>query len=413
MLKRTELRISAIPLWLLMVFALCLALQSLDVVVDQLAHLRKFDFTSFYAMGEMARYHPRDVYNRVLHMNFEHRIMGPGSEDYYNCFNYPPILLPVLALVSLVPYAPAFFIWTVCQMSLFLALLRKAVAPTKLFWLILVFPGVYYGIKLGQNALLTGSIFLGIYLALKSNRPALLGVLLALLIYKPQFALMSPLMVLLQKDWKTVAAYAGTALALFVIPCLVVGSDVWLQYFESFVRYGASSYGGTGESNFHLAPYLRHVRSDVIISWLGLVMTGGGSRELAYAVQLIALIGAAGVMAVRSSGQPPAGRMALFVGCTFLAAPMGLLYDFATVVIFMALAGDLEERGAIRTAYKYLLVAIYVTSATTFEVFDIQAGIFFVLAFVIMVATGGRETGSKDSRKIKPSETEFAQGMPQ
>ena len=74
-------------------------------------------------------------------------------------------------------------------------------------------PLVQNGID-GQNGALSASIMAGALFAFGRERGWLGGLLLGLLAYKPQIALLTPVCVLAVRDWRAVAGFCATALGL-------------------------------------------------------------------------------------------------------------------------------------------------------------------------------------------------------
>ena len=65
----------------------------------------------------------------------------------------------------------------------------------------------------GQNGFLTAAL-IGGTLGLLERRPALAGVCLGLLTYKPQFGLLFPIVLIADRRWRTIAVACGVAGAL-------------------------------------------------------------------------------------------------------------------------------------------------------------------------------------------------------
>ena len=82
-------------------------------------------------------------------------------------------------------------------------------------WALLVgaaFPAVFVNLMHGQNGFLNTAL-LGFGLLWLDRRPWLAGVCIGLLVYKPHFGVLLPLLLAVQGRWKTFASAAVTAVA--------------------------------------------------------------------------------------------------------------------------------------------------------------------------------------------------------
>ena len=78
-------------------------------------------------------------------------------------------------------------------------------------WLLLAlaFPSVLINVGHGQNGFLTAAL-LGGALVVLDRRPLVAGILLGLLVYKPQYGLMLPIVLAVSGRWRCFAAAAAT-----------------------------------------------------------------------------------------------------------------------------------------------------------------------------------------------------------
>src|SRR3984957_15709122 len=108
-----------------------------------------------------------------------------------------------------------------------------------LLWLLLVlgFPSVLINIGHGQNGFLTAAL-LGGALVVLDRRPILAGIMIGLLIYKPQYGLMIPIALAVSGRWRAFAAAAATVAVATIATTLVFGVSVWHAFavFSEFTR---------------------------------------------------------------------------------------------------------------------------------------------------------------------------------
>ena len=90
-------------------------------------------------------------------------------------------------------------------------------------------------IGLGQNGAFTAALLIS-GLCLIDTRPVLAGALLGLLIFKPQIAILLPVVVLAGGRWKTAVAAAAVVAMVLALSWLVFGSVAWDGFFGPTLR---------------------------------------------------------------------------------------------------------------------------------------------------------------------------------
>jgi alpha-1,2-mannosyltransferase len=240
------------------------------------------DFSNVYAAGVAATHGdpaaPFDVYRQL---KTERAIFGPQTQLYG--WHYPPFFLFVAAALAQLPYIPALILWQGLSLLFYLGairlLLRKSAAPgleKDPLWLLLTlgFTAVFLNLTHGQNGFLTAALFAS-GLALLDERPLLAGMLFGLLCYKPQFAVVIPLVLAATGRWRTFGAATIIVLLLAIAVTAVFGSGVWAAFLNSmhFTRTVVLEQGNTG---FHKMQ-----------SVFALVRLWNGPVPLAYAAQAI------------------------------------------------------------------------------------------------------------------------------
>lgn len=295
------------------------------------------DFASFYAAGTLVSDGlAAAAFDQTGHFAREQAIFGLATQYY--AFQYPPVFLLVAAALAQLPYLPALVLWQAATLVLYLLAMRAilasapdGVAPDCL-WLLLVlaFPAVFINLGHGQNGFLTVALFGGA-LALIDRRPVTAGILIGLMIYKPQFGLMIPLVLVATGCWRVVIAAAATIIALALVTLAAFGPAVWAAFFASmtFTRVVLLEQGDVG-----------FFKMQSVFAWVRL---WGGPVALAYLIQgaVTLSIAAALVWFWRSNARYPLKASALLIG-TLLATPFCLDYDLmllAPAIAFLALDG--------------------------------------------------------------------------
>jgi len=168
-------------------------------------------------------------------------------------------------------------------------LLKKSGAPglsRERLWLLLAlgFPAVFVNLMHGQNGFLTTALFAA-GLALLDERPFVAGALFGLLCYKPQFAVVIPVVLIATGRWQTFGAAAATVLLLSIAVTAVFGWDVWPAFFESmrFTRTVVLEQGNTG---FHK---IQSVFAWVRL-WHGTTVQAYGAQAIVALTVMLALL---------------------------------------------------------------------------------------------------------------------------
>jgi hypothetical protein len=261
-------------------------------------------------------------------------------------------------------------------------------------WLLLAaaFPAVFINIGHGHNGFLTAAL-IGGGLVLLDRRPLLAGILFGLLVYKPQFGMMIPLVLIATGRWRVFAAAAATAAVLALVTTLAFGPHVWDAFLAStkFTRVVVLEQGGAG---WH--------KIQSVFSW---VRMWGGSVALAYAAQTVVTVSAALALIVLWRGETPFARKAAALPlAAILATPYSLDYDMMVLSVAIAFlaAGGLAHgfRPYEKTAAAALwLVPLAARSCAEFTLVPIGA-ITMLSVFILTVWHGAASHVARPARWI-------------
>jgi arabinofuranan 3-O-arabinosyltransferase len=282
------------------------------------------DFVDVYAAGRLALDgHAASAYDWPTHKAAEVRAVGHDFADYYG-WHYPPPFLFVAAALALLPYLSAALIWLVATLCAYAATLRVILRDRIGIVLALGFPAAIWNVTAGQNGFLTATL-IGGGLASMERRPALAGVFLGLLTYKPQFGLLFPLVLIADRRWLTIAVAAAVALALAAASWIVFGSASWLAFFH-WLPISGEIILGQGRADF-----------DRLQSLYGLVRAHGGNETLAWSVQTAgSLAVAAGVVWLWRSRAAFELKAAALAAATLVATPYVYMYDVVILAVAVA-----------------------------------------------------------------------------
>jgi hypothetical protein len=403
-LTRERIRLVALAVLVASVLGAAFLIATANGLSDRFDRPLGTDFSDVYAAGTYvldgeatAPFNPRRQITR------ERAIFGQKTPFYG--WHYPPYFLGPAALFATMPYPLALALWQGVTLVLYLFVIRGILAtalwpglppghdggapgiPGGKLWLLLAlaYPAVVINLGHGQNGFLTAAL-LGTALWQLDRRPWLAGLLIGLMIYKPQFGVLIPVVLIASGRWRTFVAAALTVIALTLIVTLAFGPDVWTAFFAftKFTRTVVLEQGGTGWQK--------------IQSVFSVVRMWGGSVPLAYAIQAAVSVAVAGALAwLWRSRAPFAFKAAALAIGTILATPYCLDYDLMVVAPAIAfLARDGLERG-FEPWTKTLLAALWFVPLITRSVAgatSIPLGVpTLLIAFVFVLHRAMTETG--------------------
>jgi arabinofuranan 3-O-arabinosyltransferase len=262
------------------------------------------------------------AYDWPIHKKAEVRVIGHDFQNYYG-WHYPPTFLFVAAALATLPYMISAVVWLVATLAAYAAAMNAILGRTGIF-VALGFPAALWNTTAGQNGFLTAALIVGT-LGLMERRPALAGICLGLLTYKPQFGLLFPLVLIADRRWLTIGAAAVVAIALGAVSWLAFGSASW----EAFVR--------------GMPVMSRVVLSEGRGDWnrlqslFGLVRAHGGGEQLAWTVQIIgSLAVATGVTWLWRSRAPFDLKAAAIAAGALVVTPYLFMYDIVVLAVAVA-----------------------------------------------------------------------------
>jgi len=276
--------------------------------------------------GGPAAWFDSDAYNAVVQ-----KITGdPDLPPLF--WSYPPHLVLFTWPFGLFGYLPAYALWSVIGLALYL---RAAFAGgvDRKFWLFLAAaPAVTVNIFLGQNGFLTAALLIG-GLANLDRRPTVAGILFGILTIKPQFGLLLPVMLVLTYRWRVIAVAAATAAALVAVTAIWFGADIWTEYLQKVVPQQHWLLIVAGDKSWPIVSSA-FVNARLI----------GLPDAWAWVVQAVSSCCAlAAVVWTFWRRRDPVLSMALFVTATFLFSPWMLNYDMVVFGWVVALLRTRED----------------------------------------------------------------------
>ena len=282
------------------------------------------DFVNVWAAGRLTLDgDPAAAYDWPLHKAAEMRAVGHAFANYYG-WHYPPTFLFVAAALTALPYLVAAIFWLVATLAAYVATLAGILGARAGIFLALGFPAALWNVTAGQNGFLTASL-IGGTLALMERRPALAGICLGLLTYKPQFGLLFPIVLIADRRWLTLAFAALVAVGLAALSWLAFGITSW-QVFLDGLPVTSRVVLGVGAADW-----------DRLQSLFGLMRAHGAGETVAWTVQAIGTLAlAAGLVWLWRSRVAFELKAAALAAGTLFATPYLYMYDLVVLAVAVA-----------------------------------------------------------------------------
>jgi alpha-1,2-mannosyltransferase len=333
------------------------------------------DFVSFYAAGKLALAGtPALAYDQAAHFLAEQRFTVPGAP--YQYFFYPPVFMLLTAPLALLPYFVAFYVFEFATLAAFLLTMRQILREPGWGWLgpVLAFPAIFWTFGLGQNAFLSAALA-GWFFLLIDRRPALAGLVLGLLCYKPHFGLLVPVGLAFGGHWRAFAAAGATVIGLVGLSVALFGIETWQAYAVAFA--GSDTVYASGR-----------------ITYAGIVTPFGAARLLGLAPSAAYMVQAAvtGAMLLLAGWSWQRGlnrnlRAAIMLSATLLAVPLALLYDRVLLLVAIGwLVREGREAGFLSWE-KTVLLGVYGATLAEYAVgsnWHVPLGPFISLAVLLL-----------------------------
>lgn len=224
-------------------------------------------------------------------------------------FAHPPSALPLIEASTILPFWPAYVLFTLLSAAFFYWAGRRLYSRTAVL-MGLASPAMLWALAEGQMApLLAGAMFLA------STSPSILkGALVAVVLsIKPQFAFVAPLV--LWSDRKAFLSMTATGASLLAGHIAFWGIETWEAWYESLARFHIVSQSG------NVAPK--------VISFAGEARNYGLPALPALAVALA-------ISAYVAIRKPIDDLAVLIVGSSIFAAPYALPYDLVAIAPWAA-----------------------------------------------------------------------------
>jgi hypothetical protein len=237
---------------------------------------------------------------------------------------YPPPFTLLTGVLGLLPIGLAYLLFIGSSWLLFITALRRLAGPAWLAALAVALPAILINAKCGQNGFLSAGL-IGWFLVGLRRRSAGAGWPLGLMIFKPHLGLGIGLLALLERQWGTVARAALLAVAVCLIPTVVLGPDIW----SAFQLGTATASAAMWEGAFPL---------ERMTSVFAMLHRCGLAPATAMAVHALAALAALAVLIVASQRRIERDSLLALAVCVSLAiSPYNYDYDMVSLALVAAL----------------------------------------------------------------------------
>ena len=292
-------------------------------LIDRFGKPVGYDFMAFYAGSDMVLHGQVNQLWTQTDIVAREQALLPGNRSML-FWHYPPTFALLVAPLALAPYLLSYLLWTVLSAGLYLAFVRSVVKDRLALIVALAAPAAFLNAVHGQNAFLSTAC-LGFGLLMIERRPWLAGVILGLLVSKPHFALLLPLLLAVGGRWKTFLTTAATAAGLMALSYAVFGLEPWLAFIHNLPVAPRVLEEGS-------VPWAQVPSLFVALRWLGV------AQPLAYAGQaLMALFAVALAVIVWRGKAAQDLKAAMAVAATLMVTPYFFDYDLTLMAVPLAI----------------------------------------------------------------------------
>ena len=247
---------------------------------------------------------------------------------------HPPPFLLLVPVLALLPVGVSLFLFLAVTGAAYVVTARQPVRVA------LANPTVPYNVYWAQTGFLTSAILFG-GLNRLAARPVTSGIVLGFMVIKPHLAILIPVALVAARQWKALAAAAGSVAAEIALAAFSFGPAIYVAWWTSIRRFGGSVEGGA-------------YRWTDLSSVYALLRSLGLNDLAALAGQGLSAT-AAGIIVVLSWRQNWESRTSVLAAATMLVPPYLCSHD---AVMMVGPLGWLAARSNWRVAIVWLLLLI-------------------------------------------------------
>jgi len=224
---------------------------------------------------------------------------------------YPPLLAQALTpIVALRSYEAAISLWFMLNISLLLAsvaLLARYVPLRARRWLWLspmLFLPVWQALVLGQVTIVLLALLTGVWVALREQRPALAGSLLALAAWIKVFPAVLLLLFAWHRNWRLLAGTIVTGLMLLLVQIVISGPATLVGFIRTLFDLIQNGQPAANYENLSLFAFLSRLFAEN--QFVDPLLISPSLLSISRLVSLVGIVGITGYAIVRAQKRQPA-----------------------------------------------------------------------------------------------------------
>jgi Glycosyltransferase family 87 len=326
--------ILAICLW-----GVCAVDFSVPGIFDRAGNIKFQDFIQFPVAARLiAQGRADELYNdsQVLADGIR-SIVGQQTGVYLQYFYGPQVALPFTPIAHL-PFLAQAGIWATLSLLMYFSCIYlvwkscSALSPYRGLVAVcsVAYPPLFHCFVRGQVSAVVLVCFTAAYLAFLAGHDWLAGIALGFLIFKPQFLVAIPLVLVLAEAWRTLAGLAISAGAQLGLTLIYFGRVVMRQYMGMLLH----SAGQPSTAELSLSPIQMHS----LRTFWALLVPWPIAVWVLYILSSLAVIGMAA--AVWKSSSPLTLRFSALIFAAVLVNPHIYIYDLLALAPALLLLAD-------------------------------------------------------------------------
>jgi hypothetical protein len=348
---RAHAVILALSLW-----GICAVDYATPGLFDRGGNIKFQDFLQFPISAQLiAQGRARDLYNDQILADGIRRISGSTSVEL-KYFYGPQVALPFVGLLQF-PFLKQAEIWVALSLLLYFSCIyfismtcaTLGSAPTLIALAAVAYPPLFHFFVRGQLSAVPLVFFTAAYVALRARYEWIAGLALGCLVFKPQFLVAIPLVLLLSQAWKVLSGLCISAGLQLALTGLYFGRDVMRSYF-SMLLHSASRPSSTELS-------LSSIQMHSLYSFWELLIPWPPGVWIAYLLATIAAVALA--TAIWKSSCPLALRFSALVLAAVLVNPHIYIYDLLALAPMFLFLADWSIENAQHPSAPVLRVLLY------------------------------------------------------
>lgn len=280
-----------------------------------------------YFEGKLAIVYDFDAFSSFHDALFADRPHLSG----FRPFLYPPTWILLLLPLGLLTIDVAFVVFMVVTMGASVIESRRDLVG----WLaVATSPAAVWAVVSGQNSFLLVALLYG-GLRFLDRAPAISGILLGMLVYKPQILVLVPIALVASRQWRALSWATATVIVLSLVSLQVFGIDCWIAFLE-MARHSSGP---------RMVDYVVNVLGLVVITPFVSALRIGLPQDIASILQFsTAALAVVSTWIAFRHYSPSAARTAVLIAGTLLVSPYLLNYD---LLLLMPVALALYRQGAL------------------------------------------------------------------